>query len=360
MRKRLAISFLLAFAFTVLSAKVGPVPQFNPDKTFKIIQFTDLHLRTSLPDEVKTVYARLDYMVESEKPDFIVITGDVVTVKPAAPEWKRLIERLDSYGVPWCIQFGNHDIEQDLTYAGMAGLITAGRNSCNTLSPAGGLADVEVPIISADGRKPAFYIFCMDSHSDTDLDGMNCYDWFTVEQVQWMRDRCSERKPVTGKPEPALAFFHIPLREYLDAWSMENNPRQRTKPDNRTYGFRGENICCSELNTGMFSAMKLGGSVIGCSVGHDHNNDFIAAYNGMALCYGRFTGANTVTNNLPGGARIFLLTEGDRGFETWIREDDGRIVLHALFDGENVYRVPRDRKYPYGTWFEAHPEKLKK
>jgi len=325
-------------------------PRFRDDKSFKIIQFTDIHLRTTLPEEVKTVYDRMDYMVSSEKPDFIVITGDVVTVKPASPEWKRLIDRLDGYGVPWCIVFGNHDIEQDLSYSQMASLITAGQLSCNALSPSGELADVEIPVLSGDGSgRPAFYLFCMDSHSDAQLDGRNCYDWFSVEQVQWMRERCAARTAAPEGVAPALAFFHIPLREYMDAWAMEGS----------TYGMRGERICCSELNTGMFSAMKLGGSVIGCFTGHDHNNDFIGAYNGIVLGYGRFSGANTVTNNLPGGARIILLKEGCRGFETWVREDDGRIVLHAWFDGKSVQRVGRDRKYPYGTWFDIPADALK-
>lgn len=35
--------------------------------------------------------------------------------------------------------------------------------------------------------------------------------------------------------------------------------------------------------------------------------------------YGRYTGGNTVYNNLSNGARIIELTEGEKGFRTWIR-----------------------------------------
>ena len=39
----------------------------------------------------------------------------------------------------------------------------------------------------------------------------------------------------------------------------------------------------------------------------------------MLFLSGRYTGGNTVYNNLSNGARIIELTEGEKGFRTWIR-----------------------------------------
>ena len=358
---------LIAAALTICTGTHArqrqPELKFNPDGTFKVVQFTDTHIRTTLPDEAKAVYDRMDCIVASEKPDLIVLTGDVVTVKPAAPEWERLISRLDSYQVPWCVVFGNYDEEQDLTRAEMSSLITAGRFSMNSLNKKSGeLDDVELPVAAsaaaaADAKGNGFYVFCMDSHADAVLDGKGCYDWFSPAQVQWMRDRCSARTADDGSLAQSLAFFHIPLREYIDAWADHDDPREGTWSSTKTLGIRGECICCAELNTGMFAAMKEGGSVVGVSVGHDHDNDFAAAYHGIAMCYGRFSGANTVTNHLPGGARVFLMREGVRGFESWIREDSGRILWHMAFDGEKIIRAPRDRSKAFGTWFEVPRDK---
>ena len=60
---------------------------------------------------------------------------------------------------------------------------------------------------------------------------------------------------------------------------------------------------------------------------------------GIALGYGRFSGDDTTYNNLRPGVRILVLTEGERGFETWIHERDGRIADHVEFRGGKVAKV---------------------
>ncbi len=65
--------------------------------------------------------------------------------------------------------------------------------------------------------------------------------------------------------------------------------------------------------------MKEMGDIEGVFVGHDHDNDYAVMWQGILLAYGRYTGGNTVYNNLSNGARIIELTEGEKGFRTWIR-----------------------------------------
>ena len=43
------------------------------------------------------------------------------------------------------------------------------------------------------------------------------------------------------------------------------------------------------------------------------------------------------------GVRLLVLTEGERGFETWIREDDGRKVDHARFADGRITEIPAKR-----------------
>lgn len=314
---------------------------FREDGSFKVVQFTDMHLRTSLPKEADAVYAGMEQVIRTEKPDLILLTGDNITTLPAAEEFRRLIRFLDRHRIPWCALFGNHDEQQDLSRAEMSALYAGGTYSLNRLDPDGELADLELPVRGRDGA-PSFYLFCMDSHSYATVLGEECYDWFHEEQIQWMKKSCESRTASDGTVAPALAFFHIPLCEYETAWD-----KSRSKN-----GIKGENVCAGGLNSGMFAAMQQGGSVIGTSAGHDHDNDFVAVHQGIALCYGRFSGANTVYNHLPPGARVFVLRDGVRGFETWIREYTGRVVRHTRFDGESLRNAPRDREKPYGTWTE--------
>lgn len=70
-------------------------------------------------------------------------------------------------------------------------------------------------------------------------------------------------------------------------------------------------------------------------VGHDHDNDFLHIKDGVALVYGRYTGDDTVYNNLVPGCRVIILKQGVRGFETYIHETTGRISDRAVvLDGQ--------------------------
>ena len=355
--KKLCLLLLLAGALCAPAAARSPKKapaaakpslQFRADSTFKILQLTDLHLP---PEgvEVERAFARFRYLVEAEQPDLVVLTGDLVTAVPSGEMIVRLRDSLDVLGVPWVALYGNHDAERKLTRPEMSALYAAGKGSLNRLNDAGELADLELPILGVGATDGAFYVYCMDSGDYAHWDGKRYYASFQPDQVQWLRDCVAARTGADGQVAPSLAFFHIPLPEYIDAWATRDNPHRGSADTKVTEGIRGEDIACGPINTGMFAAMKEGGSVIGVSAGHDHDSDFIAAYFGIALCYGRFSGTNNTYNHLPPGGRLFLLRQGVKGFETWIREGDGRVVRHVRFDGATLSRAPK-KGVMHGTW----------
>lgn len=315
-----------------------PVLCFGSDKTFKIAQFTDMHLDPSKPRrlaEAEKTFARLDRILATERPDLVVFTGDVVTGAPAEGMWRRLLDTMTARRVPFCVVLGNHDSEQDLSRQQIGRIVTSCPGSLNTLDAAGELADRELEILGSGSRRPVWLLYCLDSHSESLLEGIDGYDWFRPEQVAWLRDRCTARRTANGgRAVPSLAFFHIVLPEYLSAWR---------NPSNSHIGRAAEAECPGALNTGMFAAMIESGSVMGTFVGHDHDIDYLVADKGVCLGYGRFSGDNTTYNNLRPGVRLLLLTEGERGFETWIREDDGRMVDHARFAEGKIMEIAVER-----------------
>lgn len=315
-----------------------PVLRFGSDKTFKIAQFTDMHLDPSKPRrlaEAEKTFARLDRILAAERPDLVVFTGDVVTGSPAEGMWRRLLDTMAARKVPFCVALGNHDSEQDISRQQIGRIVTSYPESLNALDAAGELADRELEVLGSGSRRPALLLYCLDSHSESLLDGVEGYDWFRPEQVAWLRDRCTARRTANGgRAVPSLAFFHIVLPEYLSAWR---------NPSNSHIGRAAEDECPGALNTGMFAAMVESGSVMGTFVGHDHDIDYLVADKGICLGYGRFSGDNTTYNNLRPGVRLLLLTEGERGFETWIREDDGRMVDHARFTEGKITEIAVER-----------------
>jgi hypothetical protein len=111
--------------------------------------------------------------------------------------------------------------------------------------------------------------------------------------------------------------MHIPITEYLDGLS---DSRRQIR------GNLGENPCSPVINSGAFVAMREQGDIKAVVCGHDHDDDYVMKWRGLYMMYGRYSGGDTVYNNLkPNGARIFELTEDSPSFKTWIRLKGGRI-----------------------------------
>ena len=92
------LSACALFVWGVASVRAQqPVLRFGSDKTFKIAQFTDMHLDPSKPRrlaEAEKTFARLDRILATERPDLVVFTGDVVTGAPAEGMWRRLLDTM--------------------------------------------------------------------------------------------------------------------------------------------------------------------------------------------------------------------------------------------------------------------------
>jgi hypothetical protein len=185
-----------------------------------------------------------------------------------------------------------------------------------------GTANYTLNIGSSNGDATAAAIYIFDSNSYSTLNLIKGYGWIRHEQVEWYRKASAAfTSSNNGTPLPALAFFHIPLPEYHEAVRNENT---------MLVGTRKETACSPAINTGLGAAMLECGDVMGVFVGHDHVNDYAAEWNGILLAYGRYSGGNTVYNDIPGGngARVIELTEGEKGFKTWIRIKDGQTINH--------------------------------
>lgn len=328
-----SIALLVALLISSFSVSAQKTLRFNEDGKFKILQFTDTHLGTGNGAseyrclQAEKTLARISRVVKQEKPDFIVLTGDIVTGGDASATWSRILDSLASFKTPFCIVYGNHDPERKLTRKEMSRPIVSTPYSLNRLNSAEELADVELEVLASQGDQPALLLYCMDSHDYSTIKSVKGYGWFTTDQIEWLRNSCNARTESNGGMSvPSLAFFHICLQEYGQAWSNPKNSRK---------GKRAEDECPGALNTGMFAAMVESGSVMGTFVGHDHDNDYLVAEKGIALGYGRFSGDDSTYNNLRPGARVIVVEEGQRCFESWILEDDGRIAHRMKFcDGK--------------------------
>lgn len=310
---------------TTLAHGQAPTLKFNTDKKFKIVQFTDVHWKPGNPNSEIAAQC-MNKILDAEKPDLVIYTGDLVYGKPASEALKRALEPVVSRHIPFGVTFGNHDDEQDMTRQQLYDQIKAlPNNLTSTVDGLSGVTNFIIPILSADGKKNSAILYVLDSHSYSKNKQVKGYDWIKRDQIDWyVKNSSAYTAQNNNQPLPSLAFFHIPLPEYHEAVRDENA---------QMLGYRGEEACSPRINSGLYAAMLLQKDIMGMFVGHDHVNDYLVNWKGIALCYGRYSGGNTVYNNIPegNGARIIELTQDEHYFKTWIRLRDGKVMQQITY-----------------------------
>lgn len=321
--KNLFAIFAGVMLVCVATAQSPVALRFNKNSELKIVQFTDLHVVDN-DKRSDVVFECFKNVMAAERPDFVIITGDLIYSRPADAPLRKIISTINAYGIPFTVTFGNHDRQLGMTNAQLFDILKGYPNFIGTTTKGiSGVGNCDIVVTSSDGSKPAAIVYCIDSHENSEVPDIKGYNHIHQDQIGWYASHAAAHTAANGgEPLPALAFFHIPLPEYMDAAS---------DPTAQLYGVRREKVCCPELNSGLFTAFKEQGDVMGIFVGHDHDNDFAAIHKGILLAYGRFSGGNTEYNNLANGARIIVMKEGKRSFDSWIRLRTGEVEQRTTF-----------------------------
>jgi hypothetical protein len=323
LRYSLVLVALLAAA--AVEAK-SPVKKFSGDG-FKIVQFTDLHWVSKKREINDSTLALMDKVIRDEKPDLAVLTGDIVTwnsVPDAVAAWKEIMAFMDERNLDFVVGFGNHDPENGtLTKKEIMDLLKESPHNLtfNDDKSLPGQGNCYLQVKDQAGRKALWNLYFFDSHDynrDKKISGH--YGWIEFDQVAWYRrlsDRLNKGKETKT---PALAFFHIPLPEYVPADSAS------------VYGsIKDFGRGAPELNSGLFHSFVEKNDVFGTFCGHDHNDDYALVYDGICMCYGRKTGFNPAYKEvLPRGARIIVLHPDKPTFDTYIIDQEGHCLDYSF------------------------------
>ena len=111
---------------------------------------------------------RINEVLDAERPDLVVFTGDVVYAKPAETAMRTVLACASSRKIPFVVTFGNHDNEQDKTRAELYDivrvlfLIIFSRTEVRADSP-----DYVLALQASDSNRDAAHLYCMDSCSPT-------------------------------------------------------------------------------------------------------------------------------------------------------------------------------------------------
>ncbi len=291
--------------------------KFDLGGKFRIVQFTDLHLKDN-KQKSDSVLALMRTVINEEKPDMVVLTGDIDSRSSTnyRENWLIIAQPMIDAKVPWGITFGNHDKRTELNGKQIFDIVSELPYYCQTSFSAdkiSGSGNGVLILRSSKSSKSAALIYLFDSNSYFPDRSITKYDWIQFDQIAWYRGISEKLCNLNGgKPLPALAFFHIPLPEFKEVLNQKS-----------IIGECGETPCSSVLNSGLFTSMLQKNDVMGIFVGHDHNNNYIGCLHNIALAYGCKTGLESY-GNLEIGARIIDMYEDERKFDTWIRSFDSQ------------------------------------
>lgn len=193
--------------------------KFHNDRTFKIVQFTDLHIGSEAnhEDDKRSLHL-IQTVVEAEQPDLLVFTGDIIWSEGVAhPEksFRKVLEQVAEVNVPFALVYGNHDSEENITRQQLHKVQAEYELSLSKSGPEAihGVGNYSLTIQASTSRQVEAVLYFLDSGALAP-DHIGGYEWIHQDQIRWFVSESEQFKSSL----PALAFFHIPLPEYGDVW----------------------------------------------------------------------------------------------------------------------------------------------
>ncbi|KAL9230906.1 hypothetical protein vseg_006197 [Gypsophila vaccaria] len=302
---RVLVVVVAIYACIGSNCAISTALRFKENGEFKILQVADMHYADGqktpcldvLPNQVKgcsdfNTTAFIKRMIEAERPDLIVFTGDNIfgfdttdPTKSMDAAFAPAIERR----IPWAAVLGNHDQESTLTREGVMKYIVRMNNTLSLLNPAGvqkidGFGNYNLEIAGVHGspfqNKSILNLYFLDSGDYSKVPLIPGYDWIKSSQKKWFLGTSKTLKnSYIAHPggqqgsAPGLVYFHIPLPEYAHISTS------------KITGVKQEGISSPIKNSGFFDALVKAGDVRAVFVGHDHLNDFCGTRKHIHLCY---------------------------------------------------------------------------
>ncbi|MDL2305494.1 metallophosphoesterase family protein, partial [Bacteroides sp. OttesenSCG-928-D19] len=238
---------LLTILLCFCSLKITAQKQLTfKNGKFKIVQFTDMHWDNKSANCAQTV-TTIKAVLDAEKPDVAILTGDIVTDTPAAEAWKAICGIFDEARMPFAVTMGNHDAEASISKEEIYHILRQSPWFVGEKGPEQikGYGNYILPLYDSAGKgEVTALLYCLDSNDYPTVSKYGHYDWIHYDQIAWYRNQSQQyTQNNRGKPLPALAFFHIPILEFYNIVGR-----------NTTIGNQKEGIASPIINSGIFAS----------------------------------------------------------------------------------------------------------
>lgn len=309
--------------------------------SFKLLQLTDIHF--SYATDIAHESTFLSKTVEYASPDLIVITGDSL-LNASKTIAETLFSLIDSWQIPYYYILGNHDLQGFYSESWLLNKLYASEYCLNSEYGATSKSGRTDSVLNLQKNgKTIFQIYSLDSHSVTNIDGVYCYDYLKDDQIEWYVNETERAKEENGGYYvPSIGFIHIPLWEIVDAYIANNEGIIGEIHKNFAYKKVPElseklgsplPFCPGAKNSGFFEASSSRG-MKGIFFGHDHNNDWVGEYKGVAIGYGvksgreLFYGVNNKGLDMIGGALYTIKDDASYSIKHFYLSDEDYSLTH--------------------------------
>lgn len=331
----------------------------NANGKFKILQLADLHMgigegkcRDEFPPQIHKedkcladtkTFKFIDQILNLENPDLIVFSGDQIMGDLSKMDSQsvllKILDPIIKKNIPWCMIWGNHDDEGSLNRWQLSEFVHDLPGSLFKFSPLDtnnnefGVGNYPLQIMSNNTNSDAnalITLYFFDSHKYSTMGKIYPgYDWIKEPQWSYMQNLYNHElksKIANLQTHLSMAFFHIPLPEYLNFDS-----RLHSGEKNKIVGNYKEGITAPKFNSGGLSVLEqMGVQVTSC--GHDHVNDYClnddSTNRNIWLCYGGSVGEGAYA--------------GYGGTERRVRLFEFDTVSNVITTWKRLHESPRD------------------
>lgn len=272
-----------------------------------VLQLTDPQF-TNTADMEALCYCYIRETIEATKPDFIIVTGDLVYGKydPTGELLTSFITFMDSFQIPWAPIFGNHDNESEMGVDWQCDQLEASEYCLFKQRDLTGNGNYSVGIASGDSLVRVFYMLDSNgcgSPSTASAAKVKTSAGFGQDQIDWYTSEILSLREL--EPDIKISFaFHIQIaifgkaiEKYADDAKIFTDQIYRTYPkvwidklahaDEDDFGIIGAEVKGAwDTDNKIWNALKSLG-VDSIFVGHEHCNGFSIEYEGVRLQYGQ-------------------------------------------------------------------------
>ncbi len=316
----------------VISSLVEFVVEVETGREIRVLQLTDPQIidagqcrypeRMSgytepLSDEQleREVFYYMREAIERSDPDLIMITGDIIygEFDDAGTSLLRLIDFMESFGIPWAPVFGNHDNESMKGVTWQCEQYEAAEHCLFARGPVVNCkGNYSIGLVQGDKLVRTVYMMnsngCAGAFNDLyrpDLiepynEGERVHTdiGLTRPQLNWLKKKAAAVDSTLGYTVPKFIAFHIPINEFArgayssgyqsnsDSGNREYYTIGTTVPaQNGDFGCKGEHFKGIHGVDGLWEILKTN-NFDGLFCGHSHLNNVSIFYDGIRLTFG--------------------------------------------------------------------------